>query len=254
MNTGPTSYQDIFSLRGAAHDEAFRRFPETSRNEVLAVLGLADPKPGESLVDLPSAGGYLSTYVQTPDLRVVAIDPSPVLHALCRQKQGLESYLAPMDALPLPTGSIDIVVCLAGLHHEPHLDQVFTEIHRVLRPGSGRLAIAEVVEGSPPGRFLNGFVHRHNSLGHEGTFLDDAFVARLPRAGFRIARNEDAHYHWTFDRREDIGVCLQLMMGIDQATPEQVIEAVASELGIDALPNGGVGMRWMLRHVLAYPA
>ena len=184
MSAGPTSYQDIFTLRGAAHDEAFRRFPEASRNEVLAVLGLADPKSGETLIDLPSAGGFLSSYVQTPGLRVISIDPSPVLHALCRKKS-LESYLAPMDALPLPTGSVDVVVCLAGLHHEPHLDSVFAEIRRVLRPDGGRLAIAEIVEGSRPGNFLNGFVHRHNSLGHVGTFLDDcvpgaAAAGRLP--------------------------------------------------------------------------
>ena len=79
-----------------------------------------------------------------------------------------------------------------------------------------------------------------------------AFLARLPQAGFRITRNEDAHYYWNFDTREDIGVCLQLMMGIDLATPAQVTEAVAAELGIDALPDGGVGMPWMLRHVLAF--
>jgi SAM-dependent methyltransferase len=243
----------VIGWRGAAHDEAFRRFPKVGRNEVLAVLGLANPQAGETLVDLPSAGGFLSSYVQTPGLRVISIDPSPVLHALCRQKS-LESYQAPMDALPLPAGSVDVVVCLAGLHHEPHLDRVFAEIRRVLRPDTGRLAIAEVVEDSLPGRFLNGFVHRHNSLGHVGTFLNDAFIARLPKAGFRISRNVDVHYHWQFDAREDIGTCLQLMMGIDQSTPDLITEAVATGLGIDALPDGGVGMRWMLRHVLAHPA
>ncbi len=214
-------------------------------------LGWPIPKPGETLVDLPSAGGFLSTYVQTPDLRVISIDPSPVLQALCRQK-ALESYLAPMDALPLPTGSVDVVVCLAGLHHEPNLGPVFAEIHRVLRADGGRLAIAEIVEGSPPGRFLNGFVHRHNSLGHVGTFLDEAFVARLQDAGFRIERNEDVHYHWNFSTAEDIGVCLQLMMGIDKATPAQITDAVAPGAGnrfaarwrgghaLDAAPRAGI--------------
>jgi hypothetical protein len=109
------------------------------------------------------------------------------------------------------------------------------------------------VQGSLPGNFLNGFVHRNNSLGHEGAFLDDGFLLRLTQAGFRITRNEDAHYHWNFDTRADIGACLKLMMGIDQATPAQVTEAVATDLGIDALPDGRFGMRWTLRHVLAFP-
>jgi len=252
MTAGPTAYEDIFSLRGASYDEACRRFPEASREEATAILRLADPQPGETLVDLPAAGGYLSTYIETPGVRVIAIDPSPVMHALCRRLVP-ESYLAPMDALPLPSGSVDIVVCLAGLHHEPHLDRVFAELRRVLRPEGGRLAIAEVASGTPPARFLNGFVDRHNSLGHKGAFLDDAFLAQLRGAGFRVNYNKDASYHWRFGTPAEIGECLHLMFGIDLATPAQITEAVASGLGIDPLPDGGAGMRWTLRHVLAVP-
>ena len=252
MDGAASSYQDIFVLRGAAHDEAFRRFPQASREEVLAILTLADPRPGETLVDVPAAGGFLNTHIQTANLRVIAIDPSPVMHALCKQKVA-ECHLAPMDALPLPSASVDVVLCLAGLHHEPHPERVFAEWRRVLRPAGGRLAIAEIAVATPPAQFLNGFVDRHSTLGHKGTFLDDNLLRLLRNAGFSIVRNEDVHYHWQFAELEDVGECLRLMFGIDLATPAQIRAAVADELGIDALPGGGFGMRWSLRHVLAYP-
>lgn len=242
------SYAEIFGQRGQAHDEAFRRYPEACREESEAILRLAGPQTGETLLDLPSAGGFLSTYLRTPGVNVLAVDPSPQLHALC-QRLVPQSYLAPLDDLPFPDGHVNVAVCLAGLHHETSLPEIFAEMHRVLRPG-GRLAIAEVAEGSPVAGFLNGFVDGHNSLGHRGNFLDDSFAERLEEAGFRVTLDEDVAYHWRFASRAALADCLRLMFGIDRATPELIISAVEQELGIDELPDGWIGMRWSLRHQL----
>jgi SAM-dependent methyltransferase len=243
-------YQDIFEKRGVAHDQAFRLYPQACEDECKAILELAAPQPGETLLDVPSAGGFLTTHLDVQGVQVLAVDPSPVLHALCRRLVP-DSFLSPIDQLPFLDGQVDVAICLSGLHHEPGLSAVFSELRRVLRRG-GRLAIAEVIEGSAVANFLNGFVDQHNSMGHQGVFWSAGFRAILDAAGWRVVHDEARHYHWRFDNRASMADCLALMFGIDLATPDQIADAVEAQLGVEALPNGQLGVRWSLQHVLAF--
>lgn len=245
------SYRDIFSQRAQAHDDAFRLYPDACRAETGLCLALAQLQPGEVLLDLPSAGGFLSRDLSVPDVHVIAVDPSPELHALCARVVA-DSRLGALDALPLADASVDAAICLAGLHHEPDPGAVFAEIHRVLKPGVGRVVVAEVDTGSDVALFLNGFVHRHNPHGHEGRFVDQAFVEALQASGLRIERDEVAHYHWPFASRFALGDCLQRMFGITLSCPEEIAQAVDTGLGIDPLPEGRIGMRWSLRMFRAW--
>lgn len=243
------SYSDIFKQRGEDHAAAFQLYPEACREEAATILRLAAPQPGETLLDLPAASGFLSTYLDMTGVHVIAVDPNPVFHAQCRRR-GLESYQAPLDDLPLADGCVEVVVCLAGLHHEPRRLAVFQEIRRVLRP-DGRLAIAEVAKGSAVADFLNSFVHAHSSLGHQGVFVDEEFIEDLTMAGFRIVHDECPNYRWNFASPEELADCLRLMFGIDRAGPAEIIAAVQSGLGVDYMVGGGMGVRWSLRNLLA---
>ncbi len=244
------NYADIFQVRGQEHAEAFRRYPHAIKEEANAILNLAAPKPDDVLLDLPAASGFLSKYLNVPVARLLAVEPSRQLYELC--KLAVEcSYLAPLNRLPIPDEQVDVAICLAGLHHEKDIVEIFSEVFRILRVG-GRFAIAEVNENTGPATFLNGFVDQHSSLGHAGSFASDGYRDALHHAGFSIAIDRAAEYHWRFASVDEMADCLRLMFGIDRASPDQIISAVHDLLGIDQLPDGSIGMRWSLRHFLCF--
>lgn len=242
------NYAEIFESRGKEHAEAFRQYPNAITEEAQAILKLADLQPDDVVLDLPAASGFLRKYVHEPQIRWLAVEPSKQLYDLC--KLAVEhSYCAPLTDLPLPDEHVDAAISLAGLHHEQDLDGIFREVFRVLRKG-GRFAIAEVNANSRPADFLNGFVDQYSSTGHAGIFASEAYRDYLLAAGFRVTTDKIAEYYWRFGSVQKMADCLKLMFGIDLANSAEIAAAVSEVLGLDELPDGSVGMRWSLRHML----
>ena len=160
------TYKDIFDKRGAAYHKAMTDYPKARDHEFRIMLEMAVPEPGETLADLPSGGGYLRDHVKTPDISFVEVETSTAFHDMHRPAKNVRAVLCDMEALALDDSSVDVAVSVAGLHHAPDFRKIFREIGRVLKP-NGRFCLADVPAGSPVDRFLNRFVNRHNSMGHQ---------------------------------------------------------------------------------------
>jgi SAM-dependent methyltransferase len=238
------SYEDIFTARGDAYHEAMTRWPQAREEELRLLLDLLQPRAGETLVDAPAGGGYLASRLPA-GVRYVAVEAARPFFERCPDGDGFSRVLSPLAKIDLPDRSADLVTCLTGLHHEPDVGGALAELVRVLRPG-GRFGVADVQLGSPPDRFLNGFVHEHSRTGHRGAFFDDSFADTLREAGLGELTIAAAPLRWRFADEPAMVAFVGLLFGVDLATPAEIRAAIAETLGTDPLPGGGIALRWSL--------
>src|SRR4051794_36542068 len=114
------------------------------------MLRLADPRPGERVVDLacgPGGTGMAAAPLVAPGGDVVLSDVAPEMVEIAAgraRRAGLGNVSArvlDLEAIDEPDGSFDVALCREGLMLVGDPGQAAAEIRRVLRPG-GRAAIA----------------------------------------------------------------------------------------------------------------
>lgn len=240
------TYAEIFAERARSYHSAMEAHPLAREAEFRCVLDPLDHLPGGTLCDMPAGGGYLAHHVR-PDLDYVGVDPSSDFVAAGSRAAAKIVRAEPSD-VPLESGSVDYVVSLAGLHHEPNLGAVFREMRRLVRSG-GRVVIADVGHATPAACFLNGFVARTNPMGHDGRFLNDDTAPLLEAAGLTILEDAAVDVPWVFPDVEEAASFAAQLFGTLNATRPEVADALSNDLGFT--PDGAnVRLNWSLRRFI----
>lgn len=243
------SYAEIFSERGAAYHAAMAACPRAREAEFHAVLEPIRDGPPGLLCDLPSGGGYLAAHLP-PDIGYVGVDPSDDFIEAC--PAGLERIKADLTAVSLGDSSVDYIVSLAALHHEPDLPGVFGEMRRLLKRG-GRAVIADVAVNTRPALFLNGFVDANNPMGHDGHFLDHRTADLIEAAGFEIVDDRLIDVPWQFEARDQAGAFCRQLFWMPSLAVDAVADAMDREIGFE--PRGArLELHWVLRRVVCDPS
>lgn len=235
-------YAEIFELRGSSYDSAMLAYPEARRAEFEQVIAPIPLRPGMIIGDVPAGGGYLRRYLPE-DCSWTGHEPCPEFTAHGARDDS--AARRPLLPLPWQDNALDAAVSLAAVHHIEDKVPLFRELARVIAPG-GTFVLSDVAEGSAPARFLDGFVGSWNSTGHQGSFLNADTCRQLEEAGWTVTDARMNQYLWRFPDRGALTDFTWQLFDIRRASHELVERTVASELGIEELPEGGVGMNWSL--------
>ena len=144
-----------------------------------AVRDLALP-PNSTVLDLAAGTGDLCIDLRRAQLRPIAIDLS--FGMLSNDRSNAPRAQADILRLPMPSQSVDGIICGFALRNLVDLEVFFTECARVIRPG-GRIALLDVgVPHNPLIRFGNN-IYFGKVVPRIGALLSDAAAYRyLPRS------------------------------------------------------------------------
>lgn len=151
---------------------------------------LADLRPGETVLDLGSGGGidcFIAAEQVGASGRVFGLDMTAEMLALAnsnRDRMGLtnvEFIEGHLEDIPLPDGSVDVVISNCVICLSPDKDAVFQEAYRVLTPG-GRLHVSDMLALTEEGPTLTDSESWAACVG--GAEYRGTYLARMASAGF----------------------------------------------------------------------
>lgn len=139
-----STYEEGFAKEAAENYERYF-VPAIGRPVAEDLVDAAALRPGDRVLDVACGTGVVARLAAErvrPGDAVAGLDPNPGMLAVARETApagaAIDWHESPAEAIPLPDGSFDVVLCGMGLQFFSDRTAGLREIRRVLAPG-GRL-------------------------------------------------------------------------------------------------------------------
>ena len=202
-------------LSGAAarlySDEEMAGLPQSVTGMAMGCgnpTAIAELQPGEVVLDLGSGGGidcFLAARQVGPQGQVIGLDMTPEMIQVARRNakkigaSNVDFRYGEMEDIPLPAGSVDVILSNCVINLSPDKDAVFHEAYRVLRPG-GRMSISDIViDGELPAAIRSRLDAWAGCLA--GALDEAVYLDKMRAAGFEAVEVQSRD-HVEFDETE----------------------------------------------------
>ncbi|WP_348790004.1 methyltransferase domain-containing protein [Leifsonia sp. NPDC080035] len=183
----------------ARFDERAGEYDDSAMHRALAaeVAAFAEVRPGSDVLDVATGTGLVLRSLRDAraGARLTGVDLSPGMLAVARERLPEAAFIeADATALPILDATVDVVICVTGMHLFPDPAAAIAEWARVLRPG-GRAVTATFGRMDPA---AHGGGHGAAQppaypTRHDLFETPELLAAAVAPAGFAVAR----HAWWT---------------------------------------------------------
>lgn len=149
---------------------------------------LSGAGPESEVLDIATGTGLIAREFYGKTKKVTGLDISP---EMAKHAEGCmdEIVFGPVEAMPFPDNSFDVVVCRQGLQFA-ELDRAIPEIYRVLKPG-GTTVLCHLTAYNETDRELTFAIQKLRNPARRNYLMPADIADALEAAGFRDVENTE---------------------------------------------------------------
>lgn len=228
-------YSNIFRHRGGSYDLAMKNYPNARNNEFNALFARCPIDSNETILDIPSLGGYLKKYCPE-GTDVLSLDFAESINNV--------SVVSPYEKWDIP--SVDRIVCLASIHHIQKLSLFLDNILSHLKD-KGLIHLADVSLGSNISFFLDEFVGKYTSTGeHKGLYYN--WNNMLFPKNLSVLSISEIECPWVFESIQDMIHYCRLLFDLHNVSDRDILDNLEKYVGYKKV-NNSIYLNWHLTYI-----